>query len=171
MLRINWKWGLVSVWLLLPVAGCQWLGPLARASWSGLHRYLRPPVADRPKVEITAEIARLRQASEQLTGEAAGRPQEIYPGGAHATIYERLNICAATFGVSVLLIKPLPLQPQNGFQILTIELRLEAEFTRLLRFLYAVEQENSGLRIQTLTLQSAQIERINAALTIRAFLQ
>lgn len=161
----------MSVWLLLPAAGCQWLAPLAGESWSGLHRYLLPPDVDRSEVEINADIARLKKASEQLSGEVARGFREVYPGGAHAAIYDSLNGRAIKFGVRVLQIKPLPLQPQDGFQVLTIELRVEAKFARLLRFLHAVEQEHTGLRIQTLTLQPAQMDRVAAAFTVRAFLQ
>lgn len=171
MLRINWKWGLMAVWLLLPAAGCLWLDAPARESWSGFRRYFMPRDADRSEAEIAADIAHLRQAGEQLAGEAAGGLREVPAGGAHAAIYDSLNARALKFGVSVLQIKPQPPQPQNGFQVLLIELRIESEFTRLLRFLDAVEQENTGLRIQALTLQPAQPAGVAAALTVRAVLR
>lgn len=159
------------VWLLLPAAGYLWLAPLARESWSGVRGYFSPRDARRSEAMITAEIARLRQAGDQLSDAVADGLREIPLGEVHSAIYDSLNARAVKFGVRMLQIKPLPLQPQDGFRVLAIELRLEAEFSRMLRFLHAIEQQGAGLQIQTITFQPAQPDRVAAALTIRALLQ
>jgi len=124
--------------LLLPPGGARKTGSLREES--------------RKREQVSAELQRVRAEIDQMERDVASR---LYPGTARDLSARMIQACqgaAATAGLRLSDLKPLPVERAAGLRRVPVRISLSSRFPQAVRFLYEVQRGGSRYRVDQLQL-------------------
>ena len=140
--------------ILILAAGIQ---IISSATWDLRHQWIQTDKLEKTFEDsrfLEERIAKNKADIKFLRSEFQGALSLLPANNEMAEIYGRLGVISSKSGVEILQLDPAPIEAQNGFETLAIQLKMRSNFSALIRFLEMVEFKQPMARVTDLKLAS-----------------
>ncbi len=173
MRSFNWQYGLWGSWLLLGIIGTIALVPLLESNYQLASSLLYREAADITSQQIKQEIQKKRAKIAYLERNIQTDLEKYANREESGKLYAQINDFVKRCRIQLVQLSPHPIESEGNFEILKITLKIQAEFAPLIQFLYRLERQIPGCRIDKISIKSPEKRRslVESQLTIHCYLR
>ncbi len=173
MRSFNWQYGLWGSWLLLGITGLIILAPLVEKNYCLTSSLLFQETAHETSQQIRQEIQAKRAKILHLEKSVQTNLEKYANKEETGKLYAQINDFVKRSKIQLIQLSPHPLESEGDFEVLKITLKTRAEFSRFIQFVYCLEKQAIGCRVDNISIKSLEKlgAQVESQLTVRCYLR